>query len=44
MRCKICHLVIKRPAKTSKDSQTCFQCRKQIEIVQVIKNQYKQTS
>jgi len=44
MRCKLCHKVLKRPAQTSKNTLTCFSCRKQLEIAQIIQSRYKQDS
>ena len=40
MRCKMCHIVLKYPGKTSKEELICFDCRKQIHFVRQIQGSY----
>lgn len=40
MRCKNCHLVLKYPSDQTKKEQLCKSCRKQLEIVEVLRKSF----
>ena len=35
MRCKMCHIVVKYPSEQTKETLTCFDCRRQAAKIEI---------